>query len=348
MNSPLIHNSDDHDSHDPVRSPGRSLRMARQSKGFEIASISSQLHLHPDKIEALEQDRYTDLAGSVFVSGYIRNYARLLGLDPEPLLAAYQAADPNAVKVPRRVVTTPTTPRREARSNDLVVRLVSLVIILGIAGLFGIWWMNRGAPMQGLDLQEGGPSPNELAAPMDQPPADEPVMDTSLRYTPEPAVAPIDGGPAAFEVRDPALPAAPAESPAEPAAADSTNEALAESESMTTPEPIATTDTAAQTTPTPQAPIAASTEDASPSTTEVVLEFSGPCWVDVRDSTRTFKLFGEQNSGDRFVLEGTPPYDMVLGNAAAVRIEVNGEPFDLASHSKGNVARFQLDPNDAL
>lgn len=347
MNSPLIHNSDDNDTIDLRSSPGRSLRIARQSKGWEIASISSQLHLHPDKIEALEQDRYSDLAGSVFVSGYIRNYARLLGLDPDPLLAAYQAADPNAVEVPKRVELTPTAPRREARSNDLIVRLVSLVIVLGIIGLFAAWWMNRSEPMPEPDILDEPAAPNELAVPMDQPPPDEPTPNSSLQYTTEPASAAALEGATPFESDEPVLTPAPAADPAMPALPDAPSGMSAETESAPPSEPIAAANTEAPTTPTPDTPIATDTENATPSPTEVVLEFSGPCWVDVRDSTRAFKLFGEQNSGDRFVLEGTPPYDVVLGNAAAVRIEVNGEPFDLASHSKGNVARFKLDPNDA-
>jgi cytoskeleton protein RodZ len=76
----------------------------------------------------------------------------------------------------------------------------------------------------------------------------------------------------------------------------------------------------------------------------VVMEFTGPCWVDIRDSERRFKVFGEMGAGDRRVLEGTPPYSVILGNAAAVRITVAGEPFDLEGVARGNVARFTLDP----
>ena len=70
----------------------------------------------------------------------------------------------------------------------------------------------------------------------------------------------------------------------------------------------------------------------------------GACWVDVRDSERRFKLFGEMPKGARKVLGGQPPYKMVNGNAKAVTISVNGRPFDLAPYAKGNVARFTLDP----
>jgi cytoskeleton protein RodZ len=79
-------------------------------------------------------------------------------------------------------------------------------------------------------------------------------------------------------------------------------------------------------------------------TQRIVLTFNAPCWVDVRDSERKFKLFGEFPKGSRKVLGGQPPYKMVIGNAAAVTITVNGKPFDLAAYAKGNVARFTLSP----
>jgi cytoskeleton protein RodZ len=77
----------------------------------------------------------------------------------------------------------------------------------------------------------------------------------------------------------------------------------------------------------------------------VVFEFSGPCWVDIRDSTKKFKLFGEMQKGDRHVLGGIPPYSVILGNSPMVQISVKGKELDLAALSRGNVARFTLDPN---
>jgi cytoskeleton protein RodZ len=77
---------------------------------------------------------------------------------------------------------------------------------------------------------------------------------------------------------------------------------------------------------------------------QVVIIFTDRSWVDVRDSERKFKLFGEIPKGSRKVLGGQPPYKMVIGDAQAVSIRVNGQPFDLAPYAKGNVARFTLDP----
>ena len=68
--------------------------------------------------------------------------------------------------------------------------------------------------------------------------------------------------------------------------------------------------------------------------------------MDIRDSTRKFKVFGEMSKGDRHVLGGEPPYSVILGNSPMVRVTVNGKPYDVEAHARGSVARFTLDPDD--
>jgi cytoskeleton protein RodZ len=76
----------------------------------------------------------------------------------------------------------------------------------------------------------------------------------------------------------------------------------------------------------------------------IVVRFSQDCWVDIRDATRTFKLFGTMKAGSEHELGGEPPYKVVIGNAQAAAIRVGGEPFDLAPYTESNVARFTLKP----
>lgn len=66
---------------------GRRLAAARESCGFTVAEIARQLKLSPRQVEALEADNYSGLPGAVFVRGFIRNYARLVKIDPAALLA---------------------------------------------------------------------------------------------------------------------------------------------------------------------------------------------------------------------------------------------------------------------
>ncbi len=67
--------------------PGLQLAAARASCGLSIADVAHQLKLSPAQVEAMEAGNYQSLPGAVFVRGFIRNYARLVKLDPLPLLA---------------------------------------------------------------------------------------------------------------------------------------------------------------------------------------------------------------------------------------------------------------------
>ncbi len=69
-----------------MNTPGRQLAAARESCGLTVADIARQLKLSSRQIEALETGNYARLPGTVFVRGFIRNYARLVKLDAAPLL----------------------------------------------------------------------------------------------------------------------------------------------------------------------------------------------------------------------------------------------------------------------
>jgi len=70
-------------------SPGEVLREARRSRDLSIEYVARQLRLTVKQIDALENDNYKLMPASIFVQGYIRGYASLLGLDSEPLVRRF-------------------------------------------------------------------------------------------------------------------------------------------------------------------------------------------------------------------------------------------------------------------
>ncbi|MGH8701597.1 MAG: helix-turn-helix domain-containing protein [Burkholderiales bacterium] len=68
--------------------PNVRLSQARQAQNLTTAEVARRLKLSVWQVEALESGQYQQLPGAVFVRGFIRNYARLLNLDPEELVHA--------------------------------------------------------------------------------------------------------------------------------------------------------------------------------------------------------------------------------------------------------------------
>jgi cytoskeleton protein RodZ len=71
--------------------PGPRLRAAREAGCYEIEDIAKQLRLHPQIIRDLEKDKFSDHLALVFVRGYLRAYANLIGLDPEQVVEEFNA-----------------------------------------------------------------------------------------------------------------------------------------------------------------------------------------------------------------------------------------------------------------
>ncbi len=73
------------------------------------------------------------------------------------------------------------------------------------------------------------------------------------------------------------------------------------------------------------------------------LHFNGDAWVELRDKSGK-NLFSQlSRAGSEQVVRGTPPFALVVGNAAQVRITYNGKPIDLAPYIRVNVARLTLE-----
>ncbi len=69
---------------------GARLAQARAERGLSVVDAAGKLRIAPRQIEALEADDYARLPGHTIARGFVRNYARLLQLDAESVLAAFE------------------------------------------------------------------------------------------------------------------------------------------------------------------------------------------------------------------------------------------------------------------
>jgi cytoskeleton protein RodZ len=118
-----------------IRQPlgfGAPLRSAREARRQDLHTLAERLCLRSGVLKALEEERVDDLPEPLLARGYLRQYARLLGLDAEPLLSLYPA------KTRRSPPTTVITPPRSRRKtwNLLFWRVLS-----GVAALAAVLWL---------------------------------------------------------------------------------------------------------------------------------------------------------------------------------------------------------------
>lgn len=174
------------------RGPGERLRVARAAAGLPLERVADALHLPPELLEQLERDIFAQIPGRVFARGYLRNYARLVGLDPEQILAAYDTLFPAAdagEEGLHRVVT-----RRQLRSHvdsgHGMVRIATWTIVIGLAALLFTWWQGY-LTLPGLS-QPASEAPVEAAvpAPESSSPAMQRDVAVQLGEAPPPTPAP--------------------------------------------------------------------------------------------------------------------------------------------------------------
>jgi cytoskeleton protein RodZ len=100
---------------DPSAEPGAVLAAARRAQNLTIADIARHLKLSSHQVEALETGAHERLPGPVFVRGFIRNYARLLKLDPDELVRAMAETPP---AIPREAAVSPDIPYPTAATSN--------------------------------------------------------------------------------------------------------------------------------------------------------------------------------------------------------------------------------------
>jgi cytoskeleton protein RodZ len=119
------------------RSPGATLLAERRSQGLSLGDIARQLKLSVRQVEALERDEYGGFSGSVFVRGFLRNYAKLLRLDPDRLLeAAGESIAPvrvNESALPQMPMASPNQEGRHRILSWAAFGVLAVVVLFLLA-----------------------------------------------------------------------------------------------------------------------------------------------------------------------------------------------------------------------
>lgn len=117
----------------PGQRLGEMLRSARESRGLDRARIERETRIREKYLAALERGAYDELPGEVYTRGFLRTYARHLGLDPDAMVALYRI-ETRGRRAPPAVPRARPTARPQPRAfviTPSVVAAAALTILVG-------------------------------------------------------------------------------------------------------------------------------------------------------------------------------------------------------------------------
>jgi cytoskeleton protein RodZ len=117
-------------------SPGEQLMTARRALRYSPELVASKLYLRVQVIELLEANDYEKLPEAVFVTGYMRAYAKLLDINPEPVIAAYYAQFYKEKKLNRPLWQS----RRNTHYVEHALKWLTIGFSIFVLVAVAVWW----------------------------------------------------------------------------------------------------------------------------------------------------------------------------------------------------------------
>lgn len=302
--------------------PGQLLRNAREQLGWTREQVASRIHLRLTLIAAIESDTYDKHTSHTFIRGYLRTYAKLVGIPEETILAAY---DKLGLTPPDNIDMQSFSRRSRQQANDSRLKVVTWLVILVLIALSVAWWWQstarRSAGDEALAATEMSATSSTPAEPaITQPDAinTDPVEGATVA----PAATDVTAPAVVSEASATLAPASAAVAPTDVNADVGTVTDVAVSGANGTESNEAVVDPAT-------AP-------------QLKMSFTADCWLDVKDANGKTLFSGLKKANDELVLEGAEPLKFIIGAPMAVKLDYKGQSFDMSRYNNGRTARFSL------
>ncbi|HEC13341.1 MAG TPA: DUF4115 domain-containing protein [Acidiferrobacteraceae bacterium] len=289
---------------------------ARTELGMSVEDVASELRLSPRQISALEQDDYQALPGPTYVRGYLRNYARLVGLSETEVMPKTKTS-PAPAKDDKASNEVSPQAQHEVKSSDRHVKLFSYLLAGVLVGMLIVWWQGREESK--LATLDGGAEVSLEAT------AKNDSTDMGVEpQTPEPEIPKVTGTTVSKTI--------PADAVVTP------------SSEILSPQDGAGENVV----PTLISPASVdSTTVLPPGYARLRLEYTQDCWTDIRDAEQKRLVYDTIPAGTSLIVDGKPPLQLFFGNAAGVKLYYNGKPVDLTPYVRREFARLELGDRQA-
>lgn len=324
MTEVVVDSADQQSSNNTATPPviggaGRLLRQAREQQQMSVQALASTLKVPVYKLQALEEDRWDVLTDSVFTRSLALSVCRLLHIPAEPVLAglpkheaAKLASNPEGINAPFKEKTLRSLMSSSQDSGPSNAVKVVAALLIAVAGGAGLYFVPQ---WQAAEEAQAAATPGEAAT-------DEPLFMPQLQTEPETPVA------------------EPSEAKSESATAVTVASAAVDA---TANPPAIVTAAAEAANAVAAAPEAASKPAATANGRVLRFAATGESWVQVRDAQQQVVMEKMLKAGDVYQEAAVGrPLQIVVGNASATTLEIDGVATDLTASAKNNVARFEV------
>ncbi|MFL1465906.1 RodZ domain-containing protein [Marinobacter sp. HN1S83] len=316
--------SNEESAQQPVgESAGSLLRRGREKKGLSVSDVADAQHLRPAVIQAIEDGDYQQIDSELFLKGYVRAYAKQVGLEADSVVAVLdRELEPLRLKKAEALEANPLVDiERRRRQKRRFGKILILLVAVLVAAYLVLRFIDDGT--------------SETEAPPEQEQQQDSEQDAGSLQEPEPEPA-VDDSEARVRTDD-ELPAEDTAAAPASTVGETTDEAFVtadEPEAADTEIPVAA----------PALTESARTEDASDAG-RLQISFSSDCWIEVTDSAGARLVSSLQREGDRVDVTGQMPLNVVIGAVDAVAdISFQGEPVDMSEYRVvNNRAQFTLE-----
>lgn len=296
-------------------SPGLRLRHAREQSGLSRGEVAAHLKLNIEKIDSLERGEVDQLAAPVFVAGYLRAYAKLVGLPEDEIIADFKAL--SMMKAPSMDPSTSPAANNYGQMASSTVR--------------------KGIRSRGKDWSQIAIWGSVVIVL---------VVVLSVIFTGDETEisGKVDSRPAITEAAQiPAIEIGEVNAIEEKVESRVEDEITGQrTEEKPVPEPVAEPVNKIN-----KGELAAISEpnrinEKNLNHSVIVFNFKEDSWIEVNDAIGKRLLFRLGKAGTSRTVWGAAPFNVQIGYIAGVDIIFNGEPYDLSRFANRRSAKFRL------
>jgi cytoskeleton protein RodZ len=284
------------DAVDEARLVGAELTTARDRLGWTLPDVAAHLRIRLSYLEAIEEGRLDQLPGRAYAMGFVRTYAKSLGLDPDDIARRFRPEVKQAARKPELAFPAPV-PERGVPAGAVVLLGATLAI-----GAYIGWYQASGEKPGAEPVR---PVPERLAELTVPPPVPQVSSQTRASQSPV-SHPPASQAGAALQ---PPLPGAPISTDTPAAAAVTTT---------LTPLPVIPPSSAAA------AVVPGAISPGSPDGTRIVLRARADAWIQVRDRQGQVLLNRVLRPGETWPVPPRLSLLMTTGNAGGTELLVDG------------------------